>query len=89
MPWLQLEDENLDVLAKNTPKSKPRESRTTDAEPVIMLVSECVCVCAHACVSGRGGTSLVREAGGRKRWWRDMRAKGRREWWEEWGGWGC
>ena len=50
MPWLQLEDENLDILAKNVPKSKPRESRTTDAEPVIMLVSECVCVCvcAHA-----------------------------------------
>ena len=39
MPWLQLEDENLDILAKNVPKSKPRESRTTDAEPVIMLVS--------------------------------------------------
>lgn len=68
MPWLQLEDENLDILAKNVPKSKPRESRTTDAEPVVMLVSECmcVCVCAHACMSGRGGTSLVKEGGWRK-----------------------
>ena len=47
MPWLQLEDENLDILAKNVPKSKPRESKisATDGEPVIMLVSVCVCVC--------------------------------------------
>ena len=39
MPWLQLEDENLDVLARKLPEPKPRESRVAEAEPVILLVS--------------------------------------------------
>jgi len=39
MPWLQLEDENLDMLARKIPDAKPRESKSVEAEPVVLLVS--------------------------------------------------
>ena len=47
MPWLQLEDENLDVLARKVPDAKPRESKSVEAEPVVLLVSVSVSTILH------------------------------------------